>query len=464
MKYLFLGSFAAMSLLSVVAWLWRPAVTDDGKIDLVWVSDDNPVRREQIELFNRLYPTYRLRLDPGQGTWEKVIVQCLAGVGPDLFDCYNGFQLMAYVRSGAALDVTEAWAERGMKLDEVWPCLTPLFADGDRIYGHPDNTHAPAVWYNKALFDAAGIPYPAPDWTWDDCIEIARKLTVRDARDRPVQFGLMMARLEWPAVFLAQWGGRMYTPEGTRCILDSPEGVAGLQFAMDLIHKYRVMPNWTEELAMATAGGWGMGPISMFGAGRGAMAIGGRWWLCMLRNKDYKGLRLGAVTLPKGPYDRVFGGGRSTLVNANSKHIEGALCFLEYMHGEYWNQLINHQADALGPVIKYHYGEYEAEFLHNPEHPEEDYNATWRTALEKAEITEVSPYVNGQAVDRVMLQETDKAWANLKSARETLTDVTGKVNREIVEVLRRDPVLRSRYYQDLARGARPAWDREEDAP
>jgi len=320
------------------------------------------------------------------------------------------------------------------------------------------------MWYNRDLFEQEGIPFPQSDWTWDDCIQIAQELTKRDERGRPIQFGLMIGRWEWKDIFVAQWGGDLYTPEGTRCVLDTPEAIAGLDFARDLIFVHNVMPSATEEMAMATQGGWGSGVISLFGAGHGAMAIGGRWWLCILRNKDYAHLRLGAVNLPKGPYDRTWGGGRSTLVNANTKNIEGALAFLEYMYGPHWNRLINRQADALGPVMKCHYGEYEDEFLHNSDHPEEDYNAVWRTALETAEPVQVSPYVNGQTVDRILLKVSDLVWADLKSPANALRDATRDVNKAIVEQLRMDPELRERYFEDLARGARPAWDREEDAP
>lgn len=464
MKYVFFGCLLGLCALSVVAWFLKPRAADDGKIEIVWATDDNPVRRDQIALFNRLYPKYRLRLDPQSLGMEKVIVQCLAGVGPDLFDCYSGFQRMAFVRSGAALDVTDTWAKNGMRREDVWPCLVPLFADETRIHGHPDNTHAPAMWFNKDLFDKAGIAYPTPDWTWDECVEIARRLTVRDARGRPLQFGLLIPRWDWYATFVPQWGGRLYTKEGTRCILDAPESVAGAQFLWDLLHKYRVAPDLTDEIAVATAGGWGSGPITLLGAERGAMATGGRWWLCMLRNKDYAHLRLGAVTLPKGPVNRLYGGGRATMINAAGHNIEGAWCFFEFMHGREWNQLINQQADGIGPVIAYHYGPYEDAFLDNPGHPEEDYNAMWRAALEGAEAMEVSPFVNGQAADRIMREETDKLFGNLKSAEDAMRDAARKINAEIVDMLRRDPVLRKEYYATLAGGARSAWDRAEDAP
>ena len=93
MKLLFAGTFVALVLLSMAAWRMQPEALAKGKTPLVWVSDDNPARRDQIALFNRLYPRYQLRLDPGNSGMEKVIVQSLGGVGPDLFDCYDGFQL-----------------------------------------------------------------------------------------------------------------------------------------------------------------------------------------------------------------------------------------------------------------------------------------------------------------------------------------------------------------------------------
>lgn len=461
MKYVFIFGFIGMALLSLAAWVWQPRPNEDGRKEIVWVSDDNPMRREQIDLFNTLYPQYHLKLDPQNGGMEKVIVQSLAGVGPDVFDCYSGFQLAAYVRSGIAMDCTDALAARHVDIDAIWPSMMPVLLHEGRVYGHLDNAHAPAIWFNRTLFDEAGIPYPEGEWTWEEFIPIAQQLTRYDDRGRPSQFGLMMGSWDWTSVFLAEWQASIYMKEGTRSALDSPEAGAGAQFYQDLIYKYGVLPSPTEESAMATSGGWGSGVISLFGAGRAAMAMGGRWWLCILRNKDYASLRLGAVAIPAGPSKRIFGGGRSTLINAKSRNIEGALTFLEYMHGPHWNNLVNKQADALAPVMKYNYTE---EFLFNPEHPQEDYNVVWRTAMENATPTEVSPYVNGQTVDRILLKQSDLLRERLKSGAEAMRDAAQAINKAIVEQLRADPVLKERYDRDLAAGAQPAWDRPEDAP
>src|SRR5690348_10206992 len=117
MKKLFAITFGILALLSIVAA--RLQQPDDHK--LVWISDDNPARRQQIALFNKMESAGKLdtpgvssphpeglKLDPDNSGMEKVIVQSLGGVGSDLFDCYNSNQLAAYVRSGVALDITDA--------------------------------------------------------------------------------------------------------------------------------------------------------------------------------------------------------------------------------------------------------------------------------------------------------------------------------------------------------------------
>ena len=460
MKHVFAGAFAAMLLMSVVAWRWQPEESDD-RIPMVWASDDNPMRREQIALFNQLNPTYRLRLDPLQGTapMEKVIVQCLAGVGPDLFDCYDGFQLSAYVRSGIALDVTDEMAARGVYPEDAWHAVQPHIVHEGRMYGFPGNANARGIWYNKKIFDEAGVPYPTGDWTWQDFIEIGQRMTVRNKRGQIIRFA-MIGYWDWK-IALYQWGGNIFNAEGTRCTLDSPEAMEAAQFMQDLVYKYEVMPTPSQEMALSSTGGWGSGTIALFGAEKSAMAMGGRWWLCILRNESYSNLDLGAVEIPAGPSRRIWGGGRSTLVNATGKNIEGALAFLEYMHSKAWNDLINRQADALGPVKKYNYTD---DFLFNPEHPEEDYNAVWRTALENAEPEQVSPFVNGQAVGRITIKHTDLLKANLKSGAEAMRDAAKEINKAIVETLDMDPSLHDRYRAALNSGARPAWDSAQDAP
>src|SRR5690349_9102935 len=113
MKLFFSVTFAVLVLFSVVAWQMTPKPLQEGKTLLVWSSDDNPARREQIDLFNKENPQYHLVLDPNNTGMEKVVVQSIAGVGPDVFDAGQG-NIDLLIDSGIAWDVTDELKKRGV--------------------------------------------------------------------------------------------------------------------------------------------------------------------------------------------------------------------------------------------------------------------------------------------------------------------------------------------------------------
>ncbi len=443
MKAFFALTFLALIGMTAIAWSIAPDAHRDGKTELTWCSDDNPMRRPQIALFNQMNPTLRLELDPSNAGLEKVIVQSIGGVGPDIFDCYSPFQLSAYVRAGVAWDLTDKLAAAGLDPRKLtWPGLhVDAILDG-RVYGYPTNAAVNGIWFHKDVFDDAHVPYPPRgQWNWPQLIDLAKKLTVRDPQTGKVsQYGFMC---DWTidyTQFLMQWGAKFYSDDGTRCTLDTPQAAAAIQFMTDLIYVYKVSPTPTEEQAMATTGGWGSGVISLFEARRAAMAMGGRWWLCSMRS--IPGLKLGAAESPVYN-ERIFRAyGKATLINSKSPNREKAFAFMKYLASEPYNDLINKQADGMGPVMKYSETD---KFLHDPDHPEEDYNDVWRNLMKDAQPDQVSPFVNGPAVDRIITKQLDLVKMRAKSAAQGMADATREVNEHIQKQLKHDPTLRQRY-------------------
>jgi multiple sugar transport system substrate-binding protein len=443
LKLFFAITFVALLAMSAIAWSLAPDAHRDGKIDLTWCSDDNPTRHGQLDLFNTLHPRFRLTLDPSNAGLEKVIVQSIGGVGPDIFDCYSPFQLSAYVKAGVAWDITDKLIADGIDPRKIaWPGVQVDAVLNDRVYGFPTNAAVDGIWYHKDVFDAAGMAYPPKgQWNWPQLVDLAQKLTVRDpATGRVSQYGFMCEwSIDYPQ-FLMQWGAKFYSDDGTRCTLDSPQAAAAIQFMSDLIYKYRVSPTPTEEQAMATTGGWSSGVISLFSARRAAMAMGGRWWLCSMRKLD--GLHLGAAEAPVHNI-RVFRGyGKATLINARSPNREAAYAFIKYLSSKRYNELINEQADGVGPVMKYVDTD---KYLHDPEHPEEDYNDVWRNMMAAAQPDQVSPFVNGPAVDRIITKQLDLIKMRNKTAAQGMRDATQEINEHIQRQLQRDPTLKKRY-------------------
>jgi maltose-binding protein MalE len=446
-KQFFSGTALLLLALSFLAWKLTPRAQENGKTFLTWVSDDNPMRRAQIEPFNHTHPQYELKLDPTNAGMEKVIVQSLGGVGPDLFDCYDPFQLSAYVKAGIAWDVTDELTKLGIDVkSETWQAVHPDCIVDGRIYGFPTNAAANGVWFHKDVLAEAGVRAPSGAWKWDELLELAKKLTVRDANGRVQRYGFLCDWDQNWLQFVMQAAGKFYSEDGSKCVVNSPEAAEAMRFLNDLIHKHRVSPNPAEEMAMATQGGWGSGTITLFAGKRGAMAMGGRWWLCTLR--DYKNLRLSAMEAPH-QHRRVFRGyGKATLINAASPRRYDALNFFKYQASRTYNELINAQADGLGPVIRF---TETRTFLRNPQFPEEDYNAVWREMQRVAVPDQVSPFVNGPTVNRIVVKQLDLMRGGDKSVEDGLATIERQVNEHIAEMLKQDPTLKSRY-DALTRG------------
>lgn len=456
MKAFFGGFLALLILLSVLAWKLIPPPEGGTRTTLVWATDDNPVRKQQVELFNKLNPDLYLVIDPSNNDQSKIIVQSLAGVGPDIFDSFGAGYLEAYVRSGIAWDVTDQLKKKNIDvLKLIWPLGVPSCVFQDRVYGFPCNVSGDAIWFNKDMFDQANMPYPKPGWTWNDLIETSQKLTQKDANGRITRFGIYFDWGGWESV-VRTFGGDLYSPLGTRCTLDTPEAIEGLTMIHDLMYKYNITPSPVQESTLATTGGWGSGGITFLGGRRVAMATGGRWWLNLLRTQQKESirhgqtpLRLGVVEVPKARRLTFGGGARCSLVNRNSTRREAALRFLQFLSGEDYNFQLNDLADAMAPVRKYCYTK---RYLQNPNYPAEDFNAVWRTATENATNGGYTPFAHGTDI-AVILQQTDLVKANLKEPADATRAIALEINRRIAINVKAKPVLAELFKQNVAKEA-----------
>ncbi|HEY3780361.1 MAG TPA: extracellular solute-binding protein [Fimbriimonadaceae bacterium] len=440
MRALFVGLLGALLLLSVVAWYFQPPTTVAGKTILIRVSDNNPLRQAQVDLFNKLNPTLQMELDPSDNGVDKVIVQSMGGVGPDLFDSFSPLQLSAYVQSDIAMDMTHELKKRG--IDITKDCFKGMMSTciyQGRVYGVPTNIAADGIWFHRDLLRAAGIPDHKGPWTWAEFIPIAQKLTKRDANGKPLCYGFYFDWWNFPH-FLKGFGAHIYSPDGTKCVLDSPESIAAVQLMHDLVYKYKVSSSPVEEASMSTAGGFGSGSVSVFAEKHAATALGGRWWLAQLR--DYKGLETGVMESPYGTVRDFHAYGRCTLVNKEGHNIQDAIKGLLYMAGPEYNNLVNDQADGICAFIKYTKSK---QFLFNPKYPKETDNAIWLDIAAHSSGDETSPFISGQVVNDMITEQLDLVKADQKSPLDAMHDVAAEVNQQIQKNLQEDPALMDKY-------------------
>lgn len=187
--------------------------------------------------------------------------------------------------------------------------------DGD-VYGLPWIAQPVITYYNKALFDAAGIEYPTSDWTWDTFTELAKALTLDTDGDGEVdQWGFSNNSWPPPYIFIWQAGGELINADFTEAPIDSPEFVQGFEFYLSTAYNAEMSPS-AEVIAEQGFG-------EMFKAGKIAMFMGGA-----ADDLDrVEGLDVGVVRVPANPTTgshTTFAWNASTVVNANTEHPEEA--------------------------------------------------------------------------------------------------------------------------------------------
>jgi multiple sugar transport system substrate-binding protein len=145
--------------------------------------------------------------------------------------------------------------------------LDPFRWDGE-VMCIPQNLSSLVVYYNKHLFDDAGLAYPSDTWTWQEFLDTAKALTKdTDGDGRTDQFGLgTEASIFRLAPFIWQNGGELVDNESspTRLALDTPEAREAVQWFVDLQVAHHVVPDATEEAAEDSESRFQNGRTAMF--------------------------------------------------------------------------------------------------------------------------------------------------------------------------------------------------------
>lgn len=135
----------------------------------------------------------------------------------------------------------------------------------DELYGFPACLGLTVLFYNKDLFDNAGIPYPDTTWTYDDLVRVGKRLTVDENGDGiPDRWGLSFdVHYTGLETVLYSFDGRTLTTDARRSVLSEPATLRGLHFIQDIFLKHRIATNTTSFI----------NPWESFVGGRAAMIL-----------------------------------------------------------------------------------------------------------------------------------------------------------------------------------------------
>lgn len=251
----------------------------DGDTTITLMAGAQDLTEEQIAEFEDLNPGIKVNVINTDAT--RLNTMLAAGNPPDI-TVGGAVGSANFNARGLATDLTP-YLEKSevLKEDDLQPVNDSFRWDGTKsgsgpLYGivkdwSQDNT----LWYNTALFDAAGVPYLSETeaTSYDDLLEIAKKLTVTNG-DTTEVYGL---GLEWAwdlyapiSAMIMQQGGQLYNDDLTEVDFTTPEAQKAFQWYVDFA-KAGVGPTSLNPLADGS-------DFSTFAAERMAITQDGYWF------------------------------------------------------------------------------------------------------------------------------------------------------------------------------------------
>lgn len=259
--------------------------------------------------------------------WTMLEAGAQGGSLPDVFWMHSN-ESERYMSNDMLLDLTDKIAESDKIDPENYPeDIWGLYTYDDKYFAVPKDVDTIALWYNKAMFDEAGLAYPTADWTWDDVTEAAKKLTKEDGS----QYGLALRNDNNQAGYynlIYDNGGYIISDDKTKSGWDDPKTIEAMEMLEGWI-KDGVMPP-LEVMAEN-------GEDVLFQSGKVAMVPQGSWMVAAYRDNEYTAENCDLVELPKSATT----GRRVSLYNglgwaaaANGEHTEEAWKLIEYLGSE----------------------------------------------------------------------------------------------------------------------------------
>jgi multiple sugar transport system substrate-binding protein len=147
--------------------------------------------------------------------FTKLQTAVAGGTAPDAFELnYENF--VTYAKNGSLVALS------GVDSSMYERSLVDAYRSDGKQYGLPESFSNVLLFYNKTLFDQAGVAVPTADWTWADEQAAAQKLSNKGAGVwgdyQPITYNEFYKAL-------AQTGGEFLSKDGKKATFDSPEGL-----------------------------------------------------------------------------------------------------------------------------------------------------------------------------------------------------------------------------------------------
>jgi raffinose/stachyose/melibiose transport system substrate-binding protein len=318
------------------------------------IANTDPMLSEWAKMakaFEATHPGVTFEITPleNEAFKTKLTTVIQAGDPPDIFHTWGGGVLAQQADAGMVKDLT---ADVGAWRDTLIPTALGAYTINEKIYASPVDTGMVGFWYNKELFERAGVTTPPA--TWADYLEAVRKL--KAAGTTPIA---LAGKEKWPGhyywAYLAMRVGGLEALRQAAVDKDftKPDFVAAGARLAELVALQPFQKGF-----LAAGYSTADGQAATMGNGKAAMELMGQWAPVVERDNSAgkKGLgdRLGFFAFPavdggKGQLTDAFGGGGGYAVGKDAP--PEAVEFLKFI-AQPENARIEAKTAGVLPVVK----------------------------------------------------------------------------------------------------------------
>lgn len=288
----------------------------------VWDDTQGKVMQQIADKFHEAHPdiTVKVQITPWDQYWTKLQTAATGGAAPDVF-WMNESNFATYASGGVLANLSDKLDGSEIDMSNYIDIQTEAYTFDGSVYGIPKDIDSIGLWYNKALFAAAGIAEPTGDWTWDDMVAAAQKLTDPSKG----QYGIVAQSAPQQSYYstIPQTGGQVISDDKKSSGYDTPEAIKGVQVWVDLVNKYNVSPT-LQQMTDTDADTW-------FTSGKAAMIFEGSWAAAEFKEIPYAAENANVAPMPKLDQPGGVSNGLGNVMSAKSEQPEAAWEFLQYL-------------------------------------------------------------------------------------------------------------------------------------
>ena len=323
---------ASMALVSCAGP--APQKVEQPSVMRVWIQwGDNPAQLQT--LFDKYGTQNNIKVEVTAPLTDDKILPALTGSEPpDILVLSGGDMVKSYAKEGTVLELTNPIKTGGIDLNDFYPAPLTQCKDGAKIWCLPWGTDAYALFWNKDLFEAAGLDPNTPPKTLEQLVEYADKLTKVGPDGTIEQIGFIPDQ-SWGHndLYSRMFGGFWYSDDGTQLTVNSQAMIDAYTWQQQFYKKYGF------DQVMSFSGGFGeyMSPDQPFYAGKMAMYVDGEWQTGPNFISNYKPeLNYGVAALPP-PADHperagtIVNQGTVVVIPAGAKYKDASAKLLAWM-------------------------------------------------------------------------------------------------------------------------------------